>query len=95
MQTLERLAERFLQHRQHSAVLELADAATQADPLREGPRRIAVQSCLFVGEIADAHRRYRGYQELLSTELGVAPSGAIPQLLRQDRERQLALAAEF
>lgn len=95
VQTLERLAERFLQRRQHSAVLELTDAATQADPLREGPRRIAVQSCLFVGEIADAHRRYRGYQELLSAELGVAPRGAIPQLLRQDRERQLALAAEF
>lgn len=95
VQTLERLAERFLQRRQHSAVLELADAATQADPLREGPRRIAVQSCLFVGEVADAHRRYRGYQELLSAELGVAPSGAIPQLLRQDRERQLALAADF
>ncbi|MCM1968274.1 MULTISPECIES: BTAD domain-containing putative transcriptional regulator [unclassified Streptomyces] len=95
VQTLERLAERFLQRRQHAAVLELADAATQADPLREAPRRIAVQSCLFVGEVADAHRRYRGYQELLSAELGVAPSGAIPQLLRQDRERQLALAAEF
>ncbi|MCY0928615.1 BTAD domain-containing putative transcriptional regulator [Streptomyces sp. H27-H1] len=95
VQTLERLAERFLQRRQHSAVLELADAATQADPLREGPRRLAVQSCLFVGEVADAHRRYRRYQELLSAELGVAPSGAIPQLLRQDRERQLALAAEF
>ncbi|MFE9560585.1 BTAD domain-containing putative transcriptional regulator [Streptomyces sp. NPDC006487] len=95
VQTLERLAERFLQRRQHCAVLELADAATQADPLREGPRRIAVQSCLFAGEVADAHRRYRDYQELLSAELGVAPSGAIPQLLRQDRERQLALAAEF
>lgn len=95
VQTLERLAERSLQRRQHSAVLELADAATQADPLREGPRRIAVQSCLFAGEVADAHRRYRGYQELLSAELGVAPSGAIPRLLRQDRERQLALASEF
>ncbi|MCX4782626.1 AfsR/SARP family transcriptional regulator [Streptomyces sp. NBC_01264] len=95
VQTLERLAEKFLQRHQHTAVLELADAATQADPLREGPRRIAVQSCLFAGEVADAHRRYRGYQELLSTELGVAPSDAIPQLLRQDRERQLALAAEY
>ncbi|MFF3209712.1 BTAD domain-containing putative transcriptional regulator [Streptomyces sp. NPDC002886] len=95
VQTLERLAEKFLQRRQHAAVLELADAATQADPLREGPRRIAVQSCLFAGEVADAHRRYRGYQELLAAELGVAPSGAIPRLLRQDRERQLALAAEY
>lgn len=95
VQTLEHLAEKFLQRRQHSAVLELADAATQADPLREGPRRIAVQSCLCVGEVADAHRRYRRYRELLFSELGVAPSGAIPQLLRQDRERQLALTAEY
>ncbi|MFB6613933.1 BTAD domain-containing putative transcriptional regulator [Streptomyces sp. NPDC056367] len=95
VQTLERLAETFLQRRQHSAVLELADAAAQADPLREGPRRIAVQSCLYVGEVADAHRRYRGYRELLFSELGVAPSGAIPQLLKQDRERQLALTAEY
>ncbi|WP_405486870.1 BTAD domain-containing putative transcriptional regulator [Streptomyces sp. NBC_00096] len=95
VQTLEHLAEKFLQRRQHSAVLELADAAAQADPLREGPRRIAVQSCLWVGEVADAHRRYRRYRELLFSELGVAPSGAIPQLLRQDRERQLAMTAEY
>lgn len=95
VQTLEHLAETFLQRGQHSAVLELADAAAQADPLREGPRRIAVQSCLSVGEVADAHRRYRRYRELLLAELGVAPSGAIPQLLKQDRDRQLALAGEY
>ncbi|WP_329376902.1 hypothetical protein OG625_05280 [Streptomyces sp. NBC_01351] len=95
VQTLERLAETFLQRRQHSTVLELADAAAQADPLREGPRRIAVQSCLYAGEVADAHRRYRHYRELLFSELGVAPSGAIPQLLKQDRDRQLALAVEY
>ncbi|MBT2478898.1 BTAD domain-containing putative transcriptional regulator [Streptomyces sp. ISL-94] len=94
VQTLEQLAETFLRRRQHSAALELADAAAQADPLREGPRRIAVQSCLSVGEVADAHRRYRCYRELLFSELGVAPSGAIPQLLKQDRDRQLALTAE-
>ncbi|MGW3044791.1 AfsR/SARP family transcriptional regulator [Kitasatospora sp. NPDC001159] len=95
VQALENLAEAFLQRRQHSAALELADAAAQADPLREGPRRIAVQSCLRVGEVADAHRRYRRYRELLSSELGVSPSSAIPQLLKQDRERQLALAADY
>ncbi|MFH8384648.1 BTAD domain-containing putative transcriptional regulator [Kitasatospora sp. NPDC018058] len=95
VQALENLAETFLQRRQHSAVLELADAAAQADPLREGPRRIAVQSCLRAGEVADAHRRYRRYRELLSSELGVSPSSAIPRLLKQDRERQLALAADY
>ncbi|MGW6706501.1 AfsR/SARP family transcriptional regulator [Streptomyces sp. NPDC054956] len=95
VQTLELLAENFLRQHQHSAVLELADAATQADPLREGPRRIAVQSCLCVGEVADAHRRYRRYRELLISELGVSPSGAIPQLLKQDRDRQLALTPEY
>lgn len=95
VQALEQLADTLLQRRQPTAALELADAAAQADPLREGPRRIAVQSCLSVGEVADAHRRYRRYRELLFSELGVAPSGAIPRLLRQDRERQLALTVEY
>ncbi|MGY1497429.1 AfsR/SARP family transcriptional regulator [Streptomyces sp. QTS52] len=94
VQTLEGLAEQFLRRRQHFVVLELADAAAQVDPLREGPRRIAIQSCLYADEVADAHRRYRRYRELLLSELGVTPSSAIPQLLKQDRERQLALAAE-
>ncbi|MFJ6792985.1 BTAD domain-containing putative transcriptional regulator [Streptomyces sp. NPDC091268] len=94
VQALEQLAETFLRRRRHCAALELADAAAQADPLREGPRRIAVQSCLDAGEVADAHRRYRRYRELLLAELGVAPSGAIPRLLKQDRERQLALTAD-
>lgn len=83
VQALERLAEGFLNLSQHSLVLELADAAAAIDPLREGPRRIAVQSCLRIGEVADAHRRYRRYRELLYSELGVAPSSAIPQLLEQ------------
>jgi DNA-binding SARP family transcriptional activator len=89
VQALERLAETFLRREQHAVVLELADAAARADPLREGPRRIAIQSCLRAGEIADAHRRYRRYRELLREELGVSPSGAIPRMLWQARERSL------
>jgi DNA-binding SARP family transcriptional activator len=82
-QALEKLAEIFLRRAQHTFALTLADAAAQADPLREGPRRIAIQSCLCVGEIADAHRRYRLYQETLRNELGISPSGAIPRMLLQ------------
>ena len=90
VQALERLAEVFLQREQHSVVLELADAAAQADPLREGPRRIAISSCLHAGEIADAHRRYQRYRELLRAELGISPSGAIPRRLLQARQQPLA-----
>jgi DNA-binding SARP family transcriptional activator len=90
VQALERLAEVFLQREQHSVVLELADAAAQADPLREGPRRIAISSCLHAGEIADAHRRYQRYRELLRAELGISPSGAIPRMLLQARQQPLA-----
>ena len=90
VQGLERLAEVFLQREQHSVVLELADAAAQADPLREGPRRIAISSCLHAGEIADAHRRYQRYRELLRAELGISPSGAIPRMLLQARQQPLA-----
>jgi DNA-binding SARP family transcriptional activator len=95
VQVLEKLAEVFLRREQHAIVLELADAAAQADPLREGPRRIAVKSCLQAGEIADAHRRYHRYRELLREELGVSPSGAIPGMLLQARDRPLAGASGY
>jgi len=81
MQALEALAESFLGQGRHALVLELADAAAQADPLREGPRRIAVKSCLQADEIADAHRRFHQYRMLLRDELGVDPSDAIPRML--------------
>lgn len=81
VQALEKLAEIFLRREEYTLALSFADAAAQADPLREGPRRIAVQSCLRVGEVADAHRRYRRYQELLREELGISPSGTIPRML--------------
>jgi DNA-binding SARP family transcriptional activator len=95
VQALERMAEICLARRQHSAALELADAAARADPLREGPQRIAIQSCLRVGEVADAHRRFRRYKALLDAELGVSPSCAIPRLLSQALERDPAMAADF
>lgn len=87
IQALEGLAESFLGQGRHALVLELADAAAQADPLREGPRRIAVKSCLQTGEIADAHRRYHQYRQLLRDELGVSPSQAIPRMLWPERRQ--------
>jgi DNA-binding SARP family transcriptional activator len=90
VQALERLAQTFLHRNQHALVLEFADAAARIDPLREGPRRAAIQSCLQAGEIADAHRRYRQYQQLLREELGVSPSDAIPRMLWQAREERAA-----
>ena len=90
VQALERLAQTFLHRGQHALVLEFADAAARIDPLREGPRRAAIQSCLQADEIADAHRRYRQYQQLLRDELGVSPSDAIPRMLWQAREERAA-----
>jgi DNA-binding SARP family transcriptional activator len=90
VQALEKLAQAWLHRGQHALVLELADAAARIDPLREGPRRAAIESCLQVGEIADAHRRYRQYQQLLREELGVSPSDAIPCMLWQAREERAA-----
>lgn len=90
VQALERLAQAFLNRGQHALVLEFADAAARIDPLREGPRRTAIQCCLETGEVADAHRRYRQYQQLLRAELGVSPSDAIPRMLWQAREAHAA-----
>jgi DNA-binding SARP family transcriptional activator len=90
VQALERLALAFARRGQHALVLELADAAARIDPLREGPRRAAIESCLEAGEFADAHRRYRRYRQLLRDELGVSPSDVIPRMLWQAGEERAA-----
>jgi DNA-binding SARP family transcriptional activator len=91
VQAMEAMAQSLLRRRQYAAVLVLADAATRADPLKETPRRIAIQSCLSVGETADAHRRYLQYRKLLREELGISPSVDIQRMLRRAREGSLRL----
>ncbi|WP_329581770.1 bacterial transcriptional activator domain-containing protein [Kitasatospora sp. NBC_01250] len=61
---------------------EVADTAAEVDPLREGPRRIAIEAMVRAGEIATAHRRYQQFEQQLDDELGIRPSPATSALLR-------------
>lgn len=57
----------------HTAI-DLALQAVASEPLRETPRRLAIEAHLAEGNQSEALREYRRYAELLDAELGVAPS---------------------
>jgi DNA-binding SARP family transcriptional activator len=83
MRALERIAETLLRDERHDFAVRVADAAARADPLREKPRRIAIQSCINMGEFADAYRRYDEYGQLVRGELGISPSQEIPLMIQR------------
>ena len=57
----------------HTAI-DLALQAVASEPLRETPRRLAIEAHLAEGNQSEALREYRRYAELLDAELGVPPS---------------------
>ncbi|MFI9647744.1 BTAD domain-containing putative transcriptional regulator [Streptomyces sp. NPDC052040] len=81
-QALEAMAETLLRHGTYLAAVEVGDVAAEVHEFREAPRRIAIEACLRVGEIAEAHMRFRRYERLLGREVGVSPSPVIPAMLR-------------
>lgn len=61
----------------------LADAtlAIARDPLREDAVHVAIRAALAMGDRIGAVRMYRRHELLLRQELGVAPSGALQELV--------------
>lgn len=83
LQTLEALAHNDLRLGRYGAALEAAMAAMGAEPLRETPHRLVLEIHLAQGNAAEALTAYRRYCELLSRELGLAPSTALQRFLRE------------
>jgi DNA-binding SARP family transcriptional activator len=54
--------------------IDLALRAVASEPLRETPRRLAIEAHLAEGNPSEAVREYRRFAELLDDELGVPPS---------------------
>ncbi|WP_394216243.1 BTAD domain-containing putative transcriptional regulator [Brachybacterium vulturis] len=82
LNALDRLGERLLAAGLWCEVLQLALAATRAEPLRESSRRLLIQVNLRQGNIVEAVRQYQCYAELLRVEIGSRPSWELQQLLR-------------
>lgn len=54
--------------------IEAAMLATSAEPLRESAQRALIKAHIAEGNLTEARRSYRAYQDLVYKELGVAPS---------------------
>jgi DNA-binding SARP family transcriptional activator len=50
------------------------------EPLRETAHRVVIRAHAAEGNLVEAHRQYRRFEDLLQRELGVAPSADIRAL---------------
>lgn len=81
LHAMDRIGELFISNDRWYDALQVALAATSAEPLRESAHRLLVQVHLMQGNVAEALRQYRHYAEMLRTELGGRPSPAIRDLV--------------
>ena len=63
--------------------IDLALQAVASEPLRETPRRLAIEAHLTEGNAWEAVREYRRYAELLDTELAVPPSSDLQRTIER------------
>ena len=62
-----------------------AQAAIDADPLRESPRAALIRVHMAEGNVSDAIREFAQYRELLKRDLGLEPTPRLQALLDQGR----------
>ncbi|MGB8362664.1 MAG: BTAD domain-containing putative transcriptional regulator, partial [Acidimicrobiia bacterium] len=80
---LEALGELELDSQNLDRARDVARRAIEADPLREGPRRVMMLVLHKTGRQAESLRHYAEYQKLLAVELGIEPSEELRQLEEQ------------
>jgi len=84
LHALEALSSRFLRAGWHGAAVDAALGAIRADPFRESAHRLLVLAHLAEGNRLEASRCQHAYHTLLTSELGLAPSGEFMRLLQSD-----------
>jgi DNA-binding SARP family transcriptional activator len=82
LHALEELANHRLRTGRYGDAVEAALAAMRAEPLRESPYRLLIETHIAEGNYSEAVQTYQSYRTLLDRELGVAPSPAIRALIR-------------
>jgi len=93
LHALEAAADRLAAADRHGEALQAAHLAVRAEPLRESAHRTLVRVHLAEGNLSEAIRAYRLFEQLLRDELGVAPTEQMTRLvrgLRFDRPRYVA-----
>jgi DNA-binding SARP family transcriptional activator len=81
LHALERACEALLETRQHSAAIQAALAAVDAEPFRDSAQRLLVRAYLEEGNAAAALRIFYAFRDMMEAELGIEPSDAMAQLV--------------
>ena len=85
LHALEALSHRLSAQGRHTAAVLAGIAAVEAEPLRETANRVLVEAHLAEGNVAEAVRHYRRYEDLLRRELGVEPHPGLAARLTSRR----------
>lgn len=81
LHALESLCDYLTEAGRYGAAVLAAMAAVDREPLRESAHRALVRVHLAEGNVWEAIRRYRRYEEIATRELGVEPSPMMRSLL--------------
>ncbi len=81
LRALERLARHALEQGDLDLAIEAATAAKRVEPLLEPAREISIRAHLAQGNLLGAAREFHNYRDSLWSELGVAPSTVLHDLV--------------
>jgi len=81
LHALEALAARLCARGRFHRAVEAGLAAVAAEPLRESAHNALIAAHLGEGNVAEAHRQYRRYGQILWDELRLSPSHTFEQLI--------------
>jgi SARP family transcriptional regulator, regulator of embCAB operon len=87
LHALEALAGRLIAVGRWGEAVGAASAAVRAEPLRESARAALVQVYLSHGNQSEAVREFARYRALLATELGLAPTPRLHELIQSLQAR--------
>ncbi len=85
LHALETLADDLRSEKSFGQASSAAQAAIDADPLRESPRAALIRIHMAEGNVSDAIREFTRYRELLKRDLGLDPTPRLQALLDQGR----------
>jgi DNA-binding SARP family transcriptional activator len=85
LHALESLSERLTVLGRFPQAIATGLAAVAAEPLRESAHRALIKAHIAEGNVGEAAHQYRFFRHLLHDELGVEPSGALEDLVRDLR----------
>lgn len=82
LHALETLCVRLTGQGRYGEAVRAGLAAVEGEPLRESAERTLITALLAEGNPVEALRRYRRFREMLSRELGIAPTAQLYELVR-------------